>query len=83
MSMKNVSPTAELVSFPAEEIARSASGGVCDALQAMKRDREIEAEELELLKRELATGLREVGRGEFSERSAMQIAQRIIEEDQE
>ncbi|MGY3610956.1 MULTISPECIES: Fic family protein [unclassified Bradyrhizobium] len=49
---------------------------------SMKRDRESQAEKLELLKRELEPGLRQVERGEFSEHGVMEIAQSMLEEGQ-
>lgn len=76
----NVNLTEEMAGFVAEEIASgdfaNASEVVRNALRLMKRDRESEAERLALLKLELAAGLRQVERGEFSERG---VAQRVIE----
>jgi len=87
MPTMNVNLTEEMASYGAEEIASgdyaTASEVVRDALRLMKRDRQSEAEKLELLKRELATGLRQVERGEFSERGVMEIARGVIEEGQE
>lgn len=85
MPTMNVSLTEEMSNFVSGEIESgnyaTASELVRDALRAMKRDRETEAEKLALLRRELAAGIREADRGEFSGRTVMEIAQSVIDED--
>jgi Arc/MetJ-type ribon-helix-helix transcriptional regulator len=54
-----------------------------DALRLMKRDREMDEIKLELLRRHLAEGLEQADREDYSDLTAVQIAQRILEEDDE
>jgi antitoxin ParD1/3/4 len=81
MPTMNVNLTPKLAEFVNEEIASgdyaSASELVRDALRLLKRDRESEVEKLEILRREIALGVEQAERGEFSDLSVSDIAARI------
>jgi antitoxin ParD1/3/4 len=81
MPTMNVNLTPELTKFVSEEVASgdyaSASELVRDALRLLKRDRDIEKEKLEILRREIDLGIEQARRGEFSEDSVADIAARI------
>ena len=81
MPTMNVNLTPEMAQFVSEEVASgdyaSASELVRDALRLLKRDRDKEAEKLEILRREIGLGIEQAERGEFSEDSVEDIASRI------
>ena len=81
MPTMNVNLTPEMAQFVSEEVASgdyaSASELVRDALRLLKRDRDKEAEKLEILRREIGLGIEQAERGEFSEDSVEDIAARI------
>ena len=81
MPTMNVNLTPEMAQFVSEEVASgdyaSASELVRDALRLLKRDRDMEVEKLEILRREIGLGIEQAERGEFSEDSVEDIAARI------
>jgi antitoxin ParD1/3/4 len=83
MPTMNVSLTAEFAEFVEREIASgsymSASEVVRDALRMMKRDHEMEAEKLHLLRLELERGLIEKEQRQFSSRSVDAIFEEVVE----
>jgi antitoxin ParD1/3/4 len=83
MPTMNVSLTAEFAEFVEREIASgsymSASEVVRDALRMMKRDHEMEAEKLHLLRLELERGLVEKEQRQFSSRSVDMIFEEAVE----
>jgi antitoxin ParD1/3/4 len=83
MPTMNVSLTAEFAEFVEREIASgsymSASEVVRDALRMMKRDHEMEAEKLHLLRLELERGLIEKEQRQFSSRSVDVIFEEAVE----
>lgn len=85
MPTVNVELTPEMAEFVSGELSSgdyaSASEVVRDALRILRRDRDVEAEKIELLRRKLDIGLRQAERGEFSSRSVAQIAAGVLGED--
>lgn len=83
MPTMNVRLTAEFAEFVEREIASgsyiSASEVVRDALRMMKRDHEMEAEKLHLLRLELKRGLVEKEKRQFSSRSVDVIFEEAVE----
>lgn len=84
MPTMNVNLTPEMADYVAREIASgdyvSSSELVRDALRRLRYDRGVEREELEYLRREIAIGVAEADRGEFSDRAVMEIAHGILAE---
>ena len=82
MPTMNVSLTQELAEFVSHEVETgdytSSSELVRDALRALRRDRDVEAEKTALLRRELAAGLHDAEKGEFSTRSVKNILEGVI-----
>jgi antitoxin ParD1/3/4 len=82
MTTINVDLTDEMAAFVERELKRgdyaSASEIVREGLRLLRREQEMEALKLEVLRRELDVGLAQAERGEFSERSARQIAEEVI-----
>jgi antitoxin ParD1/3/4 len=75
-----------LLEFVASEIDKgdygSASELVGDALWMLSRQRDIENEKLESLRRKLELGIGQAERGEFSDRSVIEIAASVLAEDE-
>jgi antitoxin ParD1/3/4 len=75
-----------LLEFVASEIDKgdygSASELVGDALWMLSRQRDIENEKLESLRRKLELGIGQAERGEFSDRSVIKIAASVLAEDE-
>lgn len=84
MPTMNVSLTEEMTKFVESEVAGgdyvSASEVVRDALRLLKHERELEAEELRVLREEVRVGIEAAGRGEFSERTLDDIFQAALRE---
>jgi antitoxin ParD1/3/4 len=84
MPTMNVNLTPEMAEFVAEEIATgdyaSASELVRDALRMLRRDRDIEKEKIDLLRREVEIGVSQAEAGDFSNRNVMDIAASILGE---
>lgn len=84
MPTMNVSLTDEMVKFVEKQIAGgdyvSASEVVRDALRVLKHDREMEAEELRILREEVQIGIDAADRGEFSERTLDEMFQAALRE---
>ncbi len=85
MPTMNVNLTPEMAQFVSEEIASgdyaSASELVRDALRLLKRDRDMEKEKLEILRREINLGIEQAQRGEFSERSIEDIVADVLRDE--
>ena len=85
MPTMNVKLTPEMADFVSSELATgdylSASELVRDALRSLRRDRDIESQKVELLRRKLDIGINQAERGEFSIRSVMEIAASVLAED--
>ena len=85
MPTMNVKLTPEMADFVSSELATgdylSASELVRDALRSLRRDRDIESQKVELLRRKLDIGIEQAERGEFSTRSVMEIAASVLTED--
>jgi len=83
----NIDLTPEIAEFVASEIAKgdyaSASELVRDALRMLRRDRDVENERIEILRRKLEVGIGQAERGEFSDRSVMEIAASVLAEGDE
>ena len=83
----NVNLTRELADFVSSEVASgdyaSASELVFEALRSPRRDREVERQELEILRRKLDRGIAQAERGEFSPRTVTEIAAAILAEEDE
>ena len=86
MPTMNISLTDEFAEFVSKEVAggdySSASEMVRDALRLMRRDRELDAYKLDVLRRHLDVGVSEAVNGEFSSRSVMDIAASVLAEDE-
>lgn len=86
MPTMNISLTDEFAEFVSKEVAggdyASASEMVRDALRLMRRDRELDAYKLDVLKRHLEVGLTEAATGDYSSRTVMQIAASVLAEDE-
>ena len=84
MPTMNVSLTDEMVKFVETQIAGgdyvSASEVVRDALRVLKHEREMEAEELRILREEIQIGIDAADRGEFSERTLEDMFQAALRE---
>lgn len=87
MPTMNVNLTPEFAEFVSNEIASgeyaSASELVRDALRLLRRERDIEAEKLELLRRKLDVGLEQARRRNFSTHSVVDIAASVLAEEDE
>ncbi len=87
MPTMNISLTDEFAEFVSREVAggdyASASEMVRDALRLMRRDRELDAYKLDVLRRHIEVGVSEAENGEYSDRTVMQIAASVLEEDGE
>jgi antitoxin ParD1/3/4 len=82
MPTLNVDLTNELAEFVSREVSSgdygSASELMMDALSALRRNRD--SDMTEHLRQELALGLAQADRGEFSPRSVQEIAAAVIDE---
>lgn len=80
----NVSLPSEMVDFVEHEVATggyaSSSEVVREALRLLQRERAQEQEKIAILRREVAIGLAAAEEGNFSSRSALDIAEQIIAE---
>ena len=78
MPTMNVSLSAELVAFVEDEVRSgeytSASEVVRDGLRQLRRDREIRAEKVAILRRDIGQGLGRARAGKLSPRSVDEIA---------
>ena len=87
MPTMNISLTPEMVDFVSNEMASgdyaSASELVRDALRLLRRERDADEQKLEILRRKLDIGLDQAERGDFSNRSVMEIAASVLAEDDE
>lgn len=85
MPTVNVSLPAELAEFIAQEVASgdypSASDVVRDGLRLLQRDRELQAEKLAILRREVGLALEQVEAGELSTMSVADILAELEAED--
>jgi antitoxin ParD1/3/4 len=83
----NVNLTREMADFVSGEVASgdyaSASELVCEALRSLRRDRGVERQELEILRRKLDRGVAQAERGEFSDRTVTEIAAAVLAEEDE
>lgn len=87
MPTMNVNLTSEIAEFVSSEVASgdyaTASELVRDALRLLRRERDVEAQKLEILRRKIDVGLEQAERGEFSKRSVMEIADAVLAESDE
>ena len=87
MPTMNVNLTPEMADFVSRELSSgdyaSASELVRDALRILRRDRDVEAQKVEILRRKLDVGLEQAERGEFSSRSVAEIAASVLAESEE
>ena len=79
----NVSMTKEMVAFVDDQIKSgryvSASEVMRDGLRLLQQEKAVELEKLQILRREIAMGLSDVGAGRMSKRSVKDIARSVIE----
>ena len=84
MPTMNINLTDEFAEFVAREIASgdyaSASEMVRDALRLMRRDREMDEVKLDLLRRHIQLGVSQAQSGDFSDRTVMQIAASVLDQ---
>jgi antitoxin ParD1/3/4 len=84
MPTMNVSLTDEMAKYVEAEVASgdyvSASEVVRDALRTLKHAREMEEEELRILREEVRLGIEAADRGEFSDRTLDEIYQAALRE---
>ncbi len=87
MPTMNVNLTPQMAEFVSNELATgdyaSASELVRDALRILRRDRDVEAQKTEILRRKLDGGIGQAERGEFSARGVMEIAASVLAENDE
>ena len=85
MPTMNVSLPNNLSDFVESELATgeygSASEVVRDALRLLKRERALEQERLEILRREVMIGWNQAKNGQFSNRTIEQIAADVAKDD--
>ena len=84
MATMNVNLTDEMAEFVEHELKTgdyvSASEVVREALRMLRREKELESAKMEILRREIDVGRGQAERGEFSERSVMDIADGVLRE---
>ena len=84
MASMDVTLPGELMYFVEHEVAKgsyaSASELVCEALRLLQRDRDLEAEELAILRGEIAVGLEDVAAGRLLRITASEIAEDVLRE---
>lgn len=82
MPTMNVSLTEEIAKFVEDEVATgdyvSASEVVRDALRALKHDKDVEANKLRILRKEVAKGIDDADSGRFSNRTVDDILQDVL-----
>jgi antitoxin ParD1/3/4 len=83
----NLNLTREMADFVSGEVASghyaSASELVCEALRSLRRDREVERQELEILRRKLDRGIAQAEGAEFSTRTVTEIAAAVLAEEED
>lgn len=83
MPTMNVSLTTDMADYVSEELASgeyaSASEVVRDALRSLRREREIEAEKLIILRGAVEVGIRQAEKGEFSSQTVSEIARGVLD----
>ena len=86
MPTMNINLTDEFAEFVSSEIAAgeyaSASEMVRDALRLMRRDRDMDELKLDILRRHIQLGVTQAENGEYSDRSVMDIAASILDENE-
>jgi len=86
MPTMNINLTDEFAEFVSSEIAggeyASASEMVRDAQRLMRRDRDMEAYKLELLRQQIDVGMAQAASGDYSDRTVSQIADSVLAEDE-
>ena len=86
MPTMNVSLPNNLSEFVENELATgeysSASEVVRDALRLLKREKALEAERLEILRREVLAGWNQTKNGQLSDRTVEQIAADVAKDDE-
>lgn len=84
MPTMNVNLTQEMADFVESQLASgdyvTASELVRDALRILRRDREIESEKTEILRRAIDQAISQAERGEFSGRSVTEIVESVLRE---
>jgi antitoxin ParD1/3/4 len=84
MPTMNVNLTPEMAEFVESELATgdyaSASELVRDTLRLLRRDRDIESEKAEILRRAIDQAISQAERREFSQRSVSDIAESVLRE---
>lgn len=84
MATMNVSLPSEMVDFVEHEVATggysSSSEVVREALRLLQRDRAQEREKIAILRREVSADLAAAAQGDFSSRSALDIAEQVARE---
>jgi antitoxin ParD1/3/4 len=87
MPTLNINITQEMADFVQAELSSgdyaSASELVRDALRALRRDRELEDQKLEALRKRLEIGIAQAKAGEFSTLSVQDIAAAVLAETEE
>ena len=83
MPTMNVNLTPEMAEYVSTELKSgdyaSASELVREALRVLKRDREVEAEKLALLRAAIDAGMEDADEGRFSDRTVSDIAKGILD----
>jgi antitoxin ParD1/3/4 len=82
MATMNVSLPREMVDFVESQVAEggytSSSEVVRDALRLLQHDKELEAEKLAILRREINLGLEAAAAGRFSTQTVQEIAAEVM-----
>lgn len=82
MPTMNVSLTAEQLAFVSQLATSgdyaSASEVIRDGLRLLEREKAVDAEKIEILRREVGSGLADADDGRFDDRTAADIARDII-----
>jgi antitoxin ParD1/3/4 len=82
MPTMNVNLTPEMAEYVSAELKSgdyaSASELVREALRVLKRDREVEAEKLALLRAAIDAGIEDAEQGRFSDRSVSDIVKGVL-----
>lgn len=84
MATLDVTLPADLAEFVEAEVAKgsyaSSSDMMCEALHALQREHDLEAEKLTILQREIAIGLEDAAAGRLRRITAGEIAEEILRE---
>jgi antitoxin ParD1/3/4 len=84
MGTMKVNLTEEMAAFVEGEVAAgdyaSASEVVREALDMLRREKEVESAKMDALRREIDAGLTQAERGEFSDRGVTEIADEVLRE---